>query len=187
MKVDIYTTENKYDIIYADPPWGTKYSAGLKNARGVARKHYSVMSDEQIINLPIKNIAKDNSICFLWATFPCIESAFKVLKSWGFRYITVGFTWVKTNKKSKSLFWGMGQYTRANAEVCLIGVGKKFKATKQIKTHKIHSLIFSPFIEHSRKPNEARDKIVALLGDLPRIELFARQVVDGWDCWGNEA
>lgn len=186
MKVNIFTTENKYDIIYADPPWGSKYSSGLKNARGTARQHYSVMSDKEICSLPVKDIVKDNSICFLWSTFPCIESALKVLKSWGFRYITNGFTWIKTYKKSDSLFWGMGQYTRANAEVCLIGVGKSFKATKQIKTHKIHSVIYSQFKEHSKKPDEARERIVELLGDLPRIELFARQHADGWDCWGNE-
>lgn len=186
MKVDIFNTDKKYNIIYADPAWGDCYSSGLKNARGVCRNHYNVMKTTDIQELPIKNIKTDDSICFMWTTFPSMQIALDVMKSWGFRYVTVGFTWIKKNKKTDTLFWGMGQYTRANAEVCIIGVSKNFKATKQIKTHKIHSIIESPIEEHSKKPDIVRDKIIELLGDLPRIELFARQSADGWDCWGNE-
>lgn len=80
----------------------------------------------------------------------------------------------------------MGAYTRANAEICLIGISPKTKAKDLIKTHSIHQIIESPIREHSRKPDETRDKIIELCGDLPRIELFARQQVQGWDCWGNE-
>ena len=187
MKVDIYNTDKKYNIIYADPAWCSDYhSGGLKNGRGLARQHYSVMTTDEIKNLPVKDIKTDDSILFMWATFPCIKSAIEVIEAWGFRYVTVGFTWIKKNKKSDSLFWGMGQYTRANAEVCLIGISKNFKATKQIKTHKIHSVISTPVEEHSKKPDCVREKIVELCGDLPRIELFARQYANGWDCWGNE-
>lgn len=187
MFVDIYNTNNKYDIIYADPAWCSKYhSGGLQKGRGLARQHYNVMTTQEIIDLPIKKIKTDKSILFLWATFPCLKEALKVMEEWGFTYITVAFTWIKENKKSNSLYWGMGNYTRANAEICLLGISKKFKAKQQIKSNSVHSVIISKIEEHSKKPNEARQRIVELCGDIPRIELFARQSVNGWDCWGNE-
>jgi len=82
----------------------------------------------------------------------------------------------------KDIFFGIGSYTRSNAEVCLLGIKGKMK----VISHKVSSAILSPIREHSRKPDEARERIVELFGDLPRIELFARQKFDGWDVWGNE-
>ena len=108
------------------------------------------------------------------------------MEAWGFRYVTVAFSWVKQNKKSDTLHWGTGNYTRANAEVCLLGVSKKFKAKQQIISHSVHSVIISKVEAHSKKPDETRDRIMQLLGDVPRIELFARQCAEGWDCWGDE-
>ena len=87
-----------------------------------------------------------------------------------------------TNKRDGRPFFGMGNWTRANAEICVLGFRGKLKR----KSNKISQVVLSPIREHSRKPDEIRDKIVELLGDLPRIELFARQTVKGWDCWGNE-
>lgn len=109
-----------------------------------------------------------------------------MMEAWGFRYITAAFVWVKKNAKSGTNFWGMGQYTRANAEVCLLGISKDFKAGERIKSHRVHQIIEAPFQGHSTKPDEARRRIVELLGDVPRIELFARQRAEGWDAWGNE-
>lgn len=152
----------------------------------MALQHYSVMTNKEISALPVRDIASDRSILFLWATYPGLQLALSVMERWGFRYITAGFTWVKTNRKSGSLYWGMGNYTRANAEVCLIGVSKNFKAKHQIKSRSVHSLIVTPVRAHSQKPTQAREKIEILLGDVPRIELFALEQVDGWDCWGNE-
>lgn len=180
MKVDIYKTKKKYNIIYADPPWSYKDKA-LAGKRGACCK-YSVMSIEDISNLPVNKIAADNCILFMWVTMPFLKDVFNVIESWGFTYKTCGFTWIKKNKKSDSLFWGMGSWTRANAELCLIATKGK---PKRISA-KVHSVIISKIREHSRKPDEVRDKIVELCGNLPRIELFARQQVDGWDCWGNE-
>ena len=182
MKVDIFNTENKYQIIYADPPWEYKQSGG----RGVAKNHYSTMSTEDICKLPIQDIKTDNAICFMWATFPNISEAIKLMETWGFEYKTAGFVWVKKNKKSDSAFWGMGAYTRANAEICLLGISKKTKAKEMVKVHNIHQVVVAPIEEHSKKPAVIRERIIELLGDLPRIELFARQEVKGWDCWGNE-
>lgn len=80
------------------------------------------------------------------------------------------------------LWLGMGYWTRSNAKICLLATKGN---PKRIDTS-VRQLIMSPRLEHSRKPSEARERIVALMGDLPRIELFARRKIDGWDCWGNE-
>lgn len=130
---------------------------------------------------------RGGSACFLWATFPNIGDGIKVLEAWGFEYKTAAFVWVKKNPKNGRNFWGMGAYTRANAEVCLLGVSKDFKAGQQVRSHSVHQIIEAPFEGHSKKPDETRRRIVELLGDVPRIELFARQRADGWDAWGNEA
>lgn len=180
MQVDIYNTDKKYDIIYADPPWSYKDKA-LSGERGACCK-YDVMTIEDILNLPIKNIEANNCILFMWVTMPFLKDCFKVIKSWGFNYKTCGFCWVKKTKNGKNHL-GMGHYTRGNAELCLIGIkGKKMK----FKTRSLSQIVESKIREHSRKPDEVRDKIVELCGDIPRIELFARQYADGWDCWGNE-
>jgi len=169
---------NKYSIIYADPPW--RY--GRKYGSGVAENHYSTMSMQEISELPISKIAHTNSILFLWATFPQLDVALEVIQAWGFRYKTVGFVWVKQTKVSHQWFFGLGNWTRSNAEICLLATRGKPKR----KSASIHQLIISPVQSHSQKPQEVREKIVELLGDLPRIELFAREKTDGWDVWGNE-
>lgn len=125
--------------------------------------------------------------CFLWATFPNITEGIKVLEAWGFTYKTAAFVWIKTYAKSGRPFWGMGAYTRANAEVCLLGVSPGFKAREQVKSHRVHQVIEAPFDGHSKKPDETRRRIVELLGDVPRLEMFARDRAPGWDAWGNEA
>lgn len=109
------------------------------------------------------------------------------MEAWGFTYKTAAFVWVKKNRKNGGNFMGMGAYTRANAEVCLLGVTPGFKAKTQIRAHNVHQIIEAPFEGHSKKPDETRRRIVELLGDVPRLEMFARQRADGWDAWGNEA
>lgn len=171
----------KYNIIYADPPW--RYRVwGKKGQEGTAESHYATMSVQDIKALPVAEIAEKDCVLFLWATYPNLEEAFEVLKAWGFKYKTVAFTWVKQNPKSDGLFTGMGYWTRANAEVCLLatkGHPKRLNAN-------VRQVIISHVEEHSKKPDEARDRIVQLMGDLPRVELFARQSTEGWDVWGNE-
>lgn len=187
VKIDIFNTENKYNIIYADPPWEYKQSGGKTNSRGLAKQYYNTMTTEDICKLPVKQIKTDNAICFMWATFPNIDQALEVMTAWGFTYKTAAFVWVKKNKKSDTPFWGMGAYTRANAEVCLLGVSKSTKAKQQVLRHDINQIIFSPVERHSKKPDIVSTKITELLGDVPRIELFARQKAGGWDCWGDQA
>ena len=181
MVVDIYNTENKYNIIYADPPW--RYT-GWSNTNKNVESHYPTMKIAEILNMKdtIKSISDKNCIIFLWVTFPCLIDGLEVMKEWGFKYRTCGFNWVKRNKKSNTWFFGLGNWTRANSEICLIGT----KGTVHRKSKRVSQIIDTHIEEHSKKPTIVRDKIVELVGDLPRIELFARQIADGWDCWGNE-
>lgn len=171
----------KYQIILADPPWAYRVWS-KKGAGRCAESHYSTMAIEDIRALPVKELADKDCILFLWVTFPTIREAFSVIDAWGFQYKTVAFAWVKQNRKSDSLFWGMGYWTRANMELCLLatkGHPKRLSAA-------VHQIITAPVEQHSKKPDVVRDKIVTLAGDIPRIELFARQVTQGWDVWGNE-
>jgi N6-adenosine-specific RNA methylase IME4 len=113
---------------------------------------------------------------------PKLNECFEVIKAWGFEYKTVAFTWVKLNKKSGTPFMGMGRWTRANAEVCLLATrGKPHRISASV-----HSVVMSAIERHSKKPDEVRKRIVELMGDIPRVELFARERADGWDAWGNE-
>ena len=171
----------KYQIIYADPPWNYKVYSKKGLGRS-AESHYPTMSIEDICALPVGNLADKDCALFLWVTIPCLLEGLSVLKAWGFTYKTVGFVWVKQNRKADSLFWGMGYWTRSNVELCILatkGHPKRINAA-------VHQVIVSHIEEHSKKPQEARERIVSLMGDLPRIELFARQSTPGWDVWGNE-
>ena len=181
MIVDIYTTDKKYNVIYADPPW--KYKTWTEGG-GTAEKHYPTMKLDDIIKMKdtIEKISDNNCILFLWVTFPCLLEGLKVMKEWGFTYKTCGFNWVKRNKKSNTFFFGMGHWTRANSELCLIGT----RGTIKRKSNKVFQIVDTPIEEHSKKPDVVRDRIVELVGDIPRIELFARQTANNWDCWGNE-
>ena len=179
MRVDIYDTDKKYDIIYADPPWSYKVWSGKGKT---AANHYPCMKKKDIQLLPVPDLASDNCVLFLWATFPCLQEALDVIKAWGFTYKTCAFTWVKRNKKSDGWFWGLGYWTRANSEICLLAT----KGNPKRMSRSVHQVCDARIMEHSRKPAEIRDRIVELCGDVPRIELFARQYADGWDCWGNE-
>ncbi len=178
----------KYNIIYADPPWKFKnYSDKWHKDRPESRwveNEYTCMTFEDMCRMPVREFSEKDSVCLMWVTFPKLKEGIMLLEAWGFEYKTNAFTWIKKNKKATDTnFWGMGYYTRANAEICILGT--KGKVLPRL-SHKVHSVIESPIREHSRKPDEAREKIVELFGDLPRIELFARQESEGWDVWGNE-
>ncbi len=171
----------KYNIIYADPPW--RYKTYSKKGQGrSAESHYPTMELSQICALSVTELAADDCTLFLWTTVPHLKECFSVIKAWGFEYKTIAFVWIKKNRKSDSLFWGMGHWTRANAELCILatkGHPKRISAS-------VHQVVISPVEEHSKKPDEVRERIITLVGALPRVELFARQKCDGWDAWGNE-
>ena len=105
-----------------------------------------------------------------------------VMDAWGFTFKTVAFVWLKLNRKSPTWFYGLGYWTRGNAEICLLA--KRGHPKRYSKS--VHQFIISPVEEHSKKPDITREKIIELAGDLPRAELFARQKTPGWDAWGNE-
>lgn len=168
----------KYNIIYADPPW--KYNDN--GCGGAAEKHYSCMSLEDIKNLPIDSIAADDCVLFIWATYPLMQEALDVIKSWGFQYKTLAFNWIKLSTTGNKLSFGLGRFTRGNSEPLLLATRGKISAV----CHNINEVVMSPNIKHSKKPDKIRDLIVKLMGDLPRVELFARNKTKGWDCWGNE-
>ncbi len=113
MKVDIFNTDKKYSIIYADPPW----SYNDKGCNGAAKKHYGVMKCEDICKLPVNQIANENCVLFLWATYPKIDEALKVIEEWGFKYKSIAFQWIKLNKNGIGCYFGLGRWTRGNTNL----------------------------------------------------------------------
>lgn len=173
---------NKYKIIYADPPW-TYRDKAADGKRGSGFK-YSTMSVADICRLPVWELADESCLLAMWWVPTMPEEAIKVVDAWGFRLMTMkGFTWHKTNRVKGNSAIGMGHMTRANTEDCLFAVRGKLplRMNAGICQHQTY-----PRTEHSKKPNEFRDLLITLIGDVPRIELFARQHIEGWDTWGNE-
>lgn len=170
----------KYNIIYADPPWQYKNKSLNK---GGAERHYRTTSTQELFKIDVQSVCDENCILFMWVTFPKLQEGLDLIKAWGFEYKTIGFNWVKRNKKTPSWFWGMGSWTRSNSEICLIGV----KGKPERFSASVHSVIDESVMRHSKKPAVVRDKIVELAGDLPRLEMFARENADGWDCFGDES
>lgn len=171
----------KYQIIYADPPWHYRNYADNTASRWVGNQ-YPIMSVDDIRCLPVADIADENCVLFLWTTAPCLQESVQVMKAWDFAYKTKAFCWVKQNKSGMGIFTGMGYWTRSNTEDCWLctkGYPKRINAS-------ISQVILSPVQTHSQEPTIVRDKIVQLMGDLPRIELFARKKVNGWDCLGYD-
>lgn len=176
----------KYNVIYADPPW-TYDDKALAGNRGACCK-YDLMSLTELKALTVP--AADDCILFLWATMPQLPDALEVIKAWGFTFKTTAFVWVKTNIKSGTPFFGMGRWTRSNAEVVLLAtkghphrVSAGVSQILQAEPDTLESPVLKP---HSRKPAEIREKIVALCGDVPRLEMFARESTPGWSVFGNQ-
>ena len=201
--VDIFNTDKKYEVIYADPPWDFKTYSKVNQDRA-AENHYNIMNLDDIKKLPVAKLADKRCALFMWTTDTHLEQSFEVIKAWGFKYVTVGFYWAKLNKNvdrtksnlDKDMSFGMGYYTRANPEPCLAGsndaemsmclLSRVAKAPER-NNKGVRKLIFDERREHSRKPDSVHEKIEALFGkDTKKIELFARTEVEGWDCCGNE-
>jgi N6-adenosine-specific RNA methylase IME4 len=173
-------TGRKFGVIYADPPWTFDTYSDKGKSRS-AENHYACMSITEIKRLPVCKLAAADCVLMLWGTNPRLKDVLAVIEAWGFTYKTVGFTWIKHNLKSEGLAWGTGYWTRANSELCLLatrGHPKRVNAD-------VHSVIMAPRREHSRKPDEAYERIERLVGG-PYVELFARRERPGWVSWGNE-
>ncbi|MCL2642787.1 MAG: MT-A70 family methyltransferase [Candidatus Bathyarchaeota archaeon] len=167
----------KFNVIYADPPWSFNNQYAAK-----VRKHYPLMSTKDIRSLPVVELAAKDCALFLWVVPSCLPDALHVMEAWGFKFKTVVFVWVKPCRTRAKLFLGGGHWTRSNSELCLLGL----RGHPKRKSMKVPQVIIEPRREHSRKPDVARNRIVQLMGDLPRVELFARQHIEGWECWGNQ-
>jgi N6-adenosine-specific RNA methylase IME4 len=174
--------DKKYCIIYADPPW--PYNESGSKAK-VKERHYHMMQLDEICAMPVREMQAEKCILFLWVTAPRLPMAFDVIAAWGFQYHSLGFDWLKVSAAGNPII-NPGYYTRQNNEFCLVGVPAKKERRIKPLVHDVRVPILAERREHSRKPDEVRDAIVRICGDLPRIELFARQRHDGWDAWGNE-
>lgn len=167
----------RYAVIYADPPWRYR---NKRLGHGGAEDHYPTMALDEIKVLPVP--AAPDCALFLWATMPLLQQAFEVIDAWGFTYKTTAFCWVKENKSGIGYVTGLGYWTRSNAEVCLLAT----RGRLQPVSHRVHSVVLAPRGRHSEKPAEVRSRIVELMGNVPRLEMFARTRAPGWDAWGNE-
>ena len=186
----------KYQIIYADPPWS--FGGGIRSSKKIDGKYqrytpdttvgdgrYNTMPDEDIVKLPIKDLADNDCVLFMWFCETKLPLALRVMESWGFKYVNIAFIWNKKEKSGKDVCY-YGGWTMRGSEMVMLGV--KGKIHSKIVSHKVRQKTEAIRDKrfHSRKPQEIKDKIIELMGDLPRIELFARQKTEGWDVWGNE-
>jgi N6-adenosine-specific RNA methylase IME4 len=170
-----------YGAIYADPPWRWKAYSAKGEGRG-AVAHYNVMTLGDLRALPVADLAAPDCALFLWSIDSMLPEALALIEAWGFTYKTIGFCWAKPNTKSVGYFIGLGYWTRANTELCLLAtLGKPKRLARDVRR-----LIVAPRREHSRKPDEARAGIERLVAG-PYLEMFARESAPGWDTWGHEA
>lgn len=181
----------RYRLGLADPPWAFVRWSPLGNLRG-AEEHYPRMLTEQIAALPVAPIFEDDAVLLMWAIWNRLPDALEVIRAWGFDYKTCAWVWFK-RRWNGSIHAGMGYYTRANPEPCLLatrgnGLSRVSRGVLQVLESDEPTVIASIPREHSRKPDGQYDLIDRLFGDVrPRIELFARRGWHGWDRWGLEA
>lgn len=178
----------KYGVILADPPWSYEAWSGSSVPSRVAEAHYKTMAAEKIANLPVRDLAGPNCVLLLWATWPTIEVAFRVIKAWGFTYKTCGFDWMKADVTQMDLFadsavadMKLGYWTRSNSEPCLLAT----RGQPKRRDAGVRMGIIERAREHSRKPECVYDRIERLVAG-PYVELFARQRRRGWDALGDQ-
>lgn len=175
-----------FGVIAADPPWRFRTWSETNQSRATSR-HYNVMDVDDIKALPVADLAAEDCVLFLWCVNPMLPQALQVMEAWGFTYKTIAFTWAKTTPKT-DMSWapkwhlGLGYWTRANTETCLLGIrGKPQRIARDVR-----QLLIAPRREHSRKPDEFFAGVEKLVPG-PYLELFSRQSRPGWSSWGAEA
>ncbi len=172
----------KYQIVYADPPWKTKTFKEKKDGLISRDLPYVQMTDIEIAELPVESLVADDAILFMWCIDSRIPKIAELMKSWGFNYKCVGFVWGKKAKTTEGFNGGFSSYTKRDCEFCFIGTRGKYLNLKR----SVNQILLEPKDAHSKKPNEIKDRILDLCGDLPRLEMFARSSTEGWDVFGNE-
>lgn len=187
----------EFAAIVADPPWHFRARTALQmsnwTSRRDAEKHYAVMGIDDIVGLPVRELAAKDAHLFLCTTGPCLRMAFDVMEAWGFRYSAMAFTWIKLKRShnplqlrvlptaESDLHVGLGLTTRKNAEFVLLG--RRGNAKRIAKN--VREIILAPVREHSRKPDEIFNRVERYCCG-PYLELFSREQRPGWTCWGNE-
>lgn len=175
-------SEKKYELIYCDPPWSFNNKNTGGSLKSGASAKYKVMNIKDLCEMPVENIAAPDCLLAMWWVGSQPAEALNLVRAWGFTLKTMtGFTWHKLTAKGKPHF-GMGFLTRQDSENCLFAVRGKPKRVNA----SVRQFIESRSFVHSRKPAEARDRLVQLMGDVSRIELFATERVEGWDGFGNK-
>jgi N6-adenosine-specific RNA methylase IME4 len=175
-----------FKAILADPPW--HYEVWAEGSARNASAKYDTMDCEDIAAMPVHELAAEHCVLFLWITWPRLKESLQTIAAWGFEYKTCGFAWIKAHANQVEMFRddldgdiGLGYWTRANSEVCLLATkGKPRRIDASVR-----QAIVAPRREHSRKPDGVHERIERLV-DGPYLELFARQERDGWTMWGNE-
>jgi len=169
-------------LIYCDPPWAYATKVHAMGTHDL----YDSMSDSELAKLPVAGLGAEDSALLMWATLPKLPAAFRIMEAWGYSYRATFLVWQKVARyygrspKSKSI------YTRPNAEVLLLGI-RGYMPPLTASGGSVHSnILLTRTEEHSRKPSVVRKIIVDTFGDLPRIELFARESTPDWLVWGNE-
>ena len=180
----------KAQALYLDPAWKFRVWDKDTGSGRSAESHYRTMATEDMAKLPVPDLLARNCAVFMWSTYTHLPDALLLGKAWGLEYKTVAFTWVKTNKRAEwhwnwtnasTWFMGMGYWTRANPEVCLLFT----KGSPKRKAKNVRNLIVAPIGRHSAKPVEIYERIEALV-DGPYLEMFCRTPREGWSAWGNE-
>ena len=180
-KIDeLVVSGERFAVILADPPWRFETYSEKGQGRS-AERHYPTMADEDIQALPVGALAAEDCVLLLWATMPKLPAAFAVMAAWGFVYKTCGFNWIKQKPKGGGLFAGQGFWTRANAELCLLGA----RGSPSRRAADVEQVVMAPVMEHSRKPDEVHKRTERLLAG-PYLELFARRERPDWTVWGDE-
>ena len=175
-----------FEIVYADPPW-SYYGSRVKDA--AAAKHYSLMSQEALARLPVRDLMAKRAALFLWATGPRLHMAIELIHRWGLHFRGVLYVWVKTNRRGE-IIAGQGvppTFTKPTTEFVLAATtmptGRPFPVLDLAQAQ----VVLHPRSEHSRKPAIFRTMIEQLCGKRKRIELFARESAPGWKSWGTQA
>jgi len=174
-----------FRILYIDPPW---LYYGDPNKYAACGKHYEMISFEDLCKMPVRKWMHKKSVLFMWGTCPKLDLPFKLIEAWGLHYRGVPYIWIKTTKRGK-IITGRGPVptlVKPNIEQVLAATTVKYGRPFPIHTLKQSQLVFAPIREHSRKPDEVRDRIVELCGELPRAELFATETFPGWFPCGNQ-
>jgi N6-adenosine-specific RNA methylase IME4 len=175
-------SDKKYKIIYADPPWSFSNKKTGGSMKSGAEHNYPTMTIEDLKSMDVGSITSKDAVLIMWWVGSMPQEALDLVSAWGFKVKNMnGFVWKKLTVKLKN-FFGMGFYTRAGSESAIIAV----KGKPKVLSHSVRAVLDSPARKHSQKPDEFRSLIVEMLGDLPRLEMFARESAEGWDVFGNE-